>query len=332
MTFAIFMEEALYGEGGYYRRDQVPIGRGGDFITGSAHSSLFGRTTAELLNRMDRMLGKSSDFLEVGCGNGTHLRAVMEALNGKLDERRWLAADRITRRVPSGATFHISLEGIPVHSVSGLIFSYELFDALPVHRLTKTERGLEEQVVGLDSNDRFCWQESALSSPQLATLVPKSLELGQIADVADWGGLYRTLARRLSRGVIVSCDYGFERAKLFDARIRQRGTLAAYRRHRVHRDPFTNVGEQDLTAHVDFSALIEAGNSEGLETLVLTRQAAWLAALGIFDGLGDRSPRERLEAMDLLNLDGMGEEIRVLVQTKGLGAADFLDPAILTPA
>ncbi|HEY8020599.1 MAG TPA: SAM-dependent methyltransferase, partial [Thermoanaerobaculia bacterium] len=124
-------------------------------------------------------------------------------------------------------------------------------------------------------------------------------------------------------------DYGFPRERLLDARIRPHGTLAAYSRQRVHRNPFVLVGEQDLTAHVDFTALVQAGEREGLTTFALTRQALWLAACGIFEDLAGAGAEARQQAMALLDGEGMGEDIRVLVQARGVDAGAVLDPALL---
>lgn len=326
IPFADFMEEALYGEDGYYARAELPIGPDGDFVTGSSHSPLFGRTTAELLRRLDRELAAKADYLEVGHGNGAHLRAVMEASEGA---RRWLACDRVSRGSLAGVEVFRNPERLPDGSIDGLILSYELFDALPVHRLIRRPDGLRELGVDLGPGDDLTWREMALSDAALAALVPNDLEAGQIADVADWGEAYGRLARRLGRGLVVTFDYGYPRERLFDARIRKHGTLACYRRQRVHRDALADPGRQDLTAHVDFTALSEAGESAGLETVVLTRQAAWLAALGMLDGLAGRPPGERLDAMALLDLEGMGEDIRVLVQARGVDPGELVDLSLL---
>jgi len=334
VSFAVFMEEALYGEGGYYAREELPIGPQGDFVTGSSHSPLFGQTTAELLRRLDRELSAPADYLEVGYGSGAHLRAVMAAASGR---RRWLASDRVERGVPAGVEVSQSPASWPERSVNGLIFSYELFDALPVHRVIQGggqgggQAGgqLREIGVGLGAGGEFVWTEVPLSCADLGSLVPSAMEPGQIADVADWGAAYNELAHRLGRGLIVTCDYGYPRQRLFDSRVRKNGTLASYRRQRVHRDALADPGLQDLTAHVDFSALQQAGEAQGLETVAFTRQAPWLAALGILDGLAERPAGERLDAMTLLDLDGMGEDIRVLVQAREVEASELIDLALL---
>ncbi len=321
IPFATFMEEALYGEGGYYRREELPIGVEGDFVTGASFSPLFGRTTARLLRRLDDALGRPAEMFEAGYGAGEHLRHVVSSSKG----RRIRAWDRIARPVPSGVERVADLSGIG--EIEGLIFSYELFDALPVHRLVGREGGgVGELWVDVES-EGFVWREGELSDPALVDLLGGSaLVPGQVADLAPgWAPLYGELARRLGCGLLVTCDYGFERAALLDPRVRGNGTLACYTRQRVHRNPFVRVGEQDLTAHVDFTALIRAGEAAGLRTVALTRQALWLTACGLFDEMQGADAAVRLQAMALLDGEGMGEEIRVLVQARGV------DPEAILP-
>ena len=324
IPFAAFMEEALYGEGGYYRLEDVPIGEAGDYVTGSSFSPLFGRATSRLLRRLDRALGRPADFFEAAYGTGVHLGNV--ASEG---ERRLLAWDRIARSVPVGVE---RVELKDVGPIEGLIFSYELFDALPVHRLLGREGGVGELWVDLDAEGAFAWREGELSDPALPDLLGGAvLQPGQIADLAPgWVPLYTELARRLGRGLLITCDYGFERERLLDVRIRQHGTLACYTRQRVHRNPFVLVGEQDLTAHVDFTALRQAGEREGLTTVAFTRQALWLTACGLFEDLQDAGPEARQEAMALLDGEGMGEDIRVLVQARDIEAGEVLDLRMLS--
>jgi SAM-dependent MidA family methyltransferase len=322
IPFAAFMEEALYGESGYYRREDVPIGEAGDYVTGSSFSPLFGRATARLLRRLDEALGRPAVFFEAAYGTGAHLAHVAAG-----EDRRILAWDRIARTVPAGVE---RVELKDVQPIAGLIFSYELFDALPVHRLIGREGGVGELWVDLDG-EGFTWREGELSDPALPDLLSGTvLQPGQIADLAPgWVPLYTELARRLQRGLLVTCDYGFERERLLDVRIRQHGTLACYSRQRVHRNPFVLVGEQDLTAHVDFTALREAGEKAGLTTVALTRQALWLTACGLFEDLQDADPEARQEAMALLDGEGMGQDIRVLVQSRDLEAREVLDLRML---
>ncbi len=335
IPFAEVMEEALYGEGGYYRRAELPIGEAGDYVTGSSLSPLFGRATGRLLARLDGPLGRPAELFEAAYGNGAHLAAARSFFPAA-EGRRFRGWDRVARPLPPGAAVETvgDLDAIAEGSIEGMIFSYELFDALPVHRLIgRADGGLGELWVASGEDGGFAWREGELSAPALAALLRDpdvALAPGQVADLAPgWAPLYRRLARRLGRGLLVTCDYGFRRERLLDPRIRPHGTLAAYSRQRVHRNPFVLLGEQDLTAHVDFSALQSAGEAEGLTTVAFTRQALWLAACGIFADLAEAGADVRQQAMALLDGEGMGEEIRVLVQARGIDAAEALDPALL---
>jgi SAM-dependent MidA family methyltransferase len=330
IPFAVFMEEALYGEGGYYRRGDLPIGEAGDFVTGSSFSPLFGRATARLLRRLDDRLGRPADFLEAGPGTGAHLANVVATLldTGTEAERHLWGWDRVVRPLPAGVSRVEDLAEIEDGGIEGMIFSYELFDALPVHRLIgREDGGVGELWVDLDDSGGFTWREGELSDPGLAGLLGgAALQPGQVADLAPgWAPLYSQLARRLGRGLLVTCDYGYERERLLDPRVRRHGTLAAYTRQRVHRNPFVRVGEQDLTAHVDLTALREAGETAGLTTVTLTRQSFWLAACGLFADLQDAELEERRAAIALLDGEGMGEDIRVLVQARGIAVDGLFD-------
>jgi SAM-dependent MidA family methyltransferase len=215
-----------------------------------------------------------------------------------------------------------------------MVFSYELFDALPLHRLIGGADGeVHELLVSVDADGAFRFAEGELSDPQLKALLgdpARDLRPGQIADLSPhWRPLYRQLANTLERGLLITCDYGFERPQLLDDRIRHHGTLACYRRHTVHRNALADLGTQDLTAHVDFTALREEGELVGLETVAFTRQARWLVAGGVFERLRQDDPTGRLAARTLLDPEGMGEEIRVLVQARSVDAARLLDAELL---
>jgi SAM-dependent MidA family methyltransferase len=349
LPFAVVMEEALYGESGYYARDRLSIGPEGDFVTGASLSPLYGRATARLVRRLDAELdrsaigraasGRPADYLEAGFGNGEHLRTVAAQLAGG-PARRILALDRVPRPLPDWVQRLPSLRELGSAGIEGLVFSYELFDALPVHRLIAREGGALGELWVSAGADGLEYVESDLSDSALADLLgDRRLEPGQVADLSPgWGPLYRDLARALERGLLVTCDYGFERDRLLDPRIRRNGTLACYSRQRVHRDALHGLGEQDLTAHVDWTALREAGEAEGLETVTLARQARWLVAAGVFEDLqagpglpprGFGAPGASTEARMLLDGDGMGEEIQVLVQARGIDVERVLDLQVL---
>ena len=331
VPFSTFMEEALYGDGGYYRREALAIGEDGDFVTGSSLSSLFGRATARLLQRLDSALDRPAELFEAGYGTGAHLAHILSSLAEKGSAgRRVRGWDRVARRVPEGVAPVADLGGIADGEIDGLIFSYELFDALPFHRLIgRADGSVGELWVDRGTDCDFAWREGELSDPALLDLLRDpdvGLQPGQIADLAPgWAPLYAELARKLGRGLLVTCDYGYERERLLDPRVRLHGTLACYSRHRMHRNPFVLVGEQDLTAHVDFTTLRQAGEAAGLATYAFTRQALWLAACGLFEDLQGAPADTRLAAMTLLDGEGMGEDIRVLVQAREI------DPSAVLP-
>ena len=326
IPFAVFMREALYGEGGYYRREEWPVGARGDFVTGPALSPLVARASGRLLARLDGALGRAADLLEVGYGDGSHLAALARDHGGR---RRLCGVDPAARPLPSPVEACADLAPVGPGAIEGMIFSYELFDALPVHRVVGASGGLEELWVVAAPGGGFAWEQRPLSDPRLAELLARSgarLAPGQVADVApDGERLYAELARRLGRGLLVTCDYGFANGRLYDPRIRFHGTLACHRRHRLHRDALAAPGEQDLTAHVDFDLLRRSGERAGLVTVGLVSQALWLAACGLFSDLAEAPERQRHEAMALLDPEGMGSEIRVLVQARDLPVAGLFD-------
>ena len=333
IPFAEVMAEALYGEDGYYTGAVSPIGAQGDYVTGSSLSPLFAQSTAQVLRRLDRVLETEADLLEVGYGDGRHLAGVIDGLGGAKG-RRILAYDRVSREVPAGVERLAHLTLPPQDRVRGLLFSYELFDALPVNRLiVRSDGTLGELWVDLDAAGNLTYVEGPLSDAELHDALGSGgepLARGQIADIAPgWASLYRRMAGLLEVGLLVTCDYGFDRQRLFDPRVRFHGTLACYRSQRVHRDALRDLGNQDLTAHVDFSTLREVGEEQGLESVAFTRQARWLLACGLFDRIPTDDQASRLQAIDLLNPEGMGEEIRVLVQTRGVEAERLLDLELL---
>jgi SAM-dependent MidA family methyltransferase len=229
--------------------------------------------------------------------------------------------------VPTG-NFQASPE-IPMAISAGCIFSNELIDALPVHRVVMQAGGLREIFVGLRDgqfldvvapvstcaiNEYFATQSIALQEDQHA-------EAG--LEACDW---ITEVARRLGRGYILAIDYGHPAADLFDEH-HMRGTLLAYREHRVSEAYYAAPGEQDLTAHVNFTALETWGKRAGLETAEFTSQTAFLLALGQKNEFADlydaeqteaERVRARLQLKTLIHPEGMGERFSVLIQRKGV--------------
>ena len=318
------MEEALYGEGGYYNRPSSRSARGGDFVTGSAPAELFGRATARLLDRLDELSADRHDAR----GRLRRRRAPRRRGGGR-SARRLLGWDRMAR--PAGGVERLEALDELAEPVDGMVFSYELFDALPVHRLIGRGGWAGGALGRPRRRGRLRLAVGPLSDAALALCLGGStLETGQVADVLRAGGRSTPSWPRSWARAAGHFDYGYERRRLFDPRVRPHGTLACYRSHRVHRDALSDVGEQDLTAHVDFTTLCETGEAAGLETFAFTRQARWLIALDLFsdlEGAPDLQMRQR--ATTLLDPEGMGDQIRVLVQGRGIDAAEVFDVTLL---
>jgi SAM-dependent MidA family methyltransferase len=194
-----------------------------------------------------------------------------------------------------------------------------------LHELTVVDRDGEldwgERIAGRAYVDYFAERAIALDD-------------GQFADVSlDWAALYGDICGVVERGLIVTFDYGYPQETLFRSRMRRYGTAAAYSQQRVSRDLLANPGRQDLTAHINFTDLIRAGERAGFATLYFDRQAKFLLALGItehelFKPIDEVSAESLAAGVELLDRrdearrlvlpDGIGEEIRVLVQAKGM--------------
>lgn len=334
LSFRDFMETALYYPAlGYYARPENPVSRGGDYVTAPLLSPVFsfgiGRLVRELVSRSE---GGVCSFVDIGCGDGSLVRAVAQELAGS--DVRFFGVDRSLSRAEdaSGVQFVATLEEVP-RDGTHLLFSNELFDAFPFARLVQRGEHLHELWV-TEREGVLDWSEHEASPLYEDYFAERGVELrdGQFADVSlEWGAYYADLARFGSRSLLVTIDYGFPDHKLFDSRIRRFGTAASYSAQRVHRDLLAAPGEQDLTAHVNFGDLLRAGERGGAATLFDDRLAKFLLTLGItehplfqpvagVDGVEEamalREARE--EARRLVLPDGIGEEMRVLVQAKNL--------------
>ena len=298
MPFARFMELALYDpDGGYYRAASARPGRGGDFITAPELHPIFGGSLATAIEEIWRHIGGPAPFVvrELGAGTGALAVAILDSLRDtgspllgavvyepvEVDERRYAAFAARLEASGHGARHRLPT-GAPI---VGVILGNEVLDALPVHRVRQRGGTLREVAVDLGADDGFVEVEIAPSTPSVATyLAGAGVELvdGQTAEFAlgleTWIG---DVTRDLDRGVLLLIDYGAPAAELYDPVRRRDGTLRAYVRHQVHDDPYRHVGRQDLTAHVDVTAVERAAHEVGLSTIGVTTQAEALMGLGI---------------------------------------------------
>jgi SAM-dependent MidA family methyltransferase len=345
ITFAEYMEACLYHrEFGYYAKaDQRPRQ---DYFTSVEARPLFGRLFARQLHEMWAQLGSPSTFslIEAGAGTGELAKQILDFTAGEwssfYEALQYVGVERSeSRRTAQSKVLatHIarghasSAAEISGEISCGCIFSNELLDAMPVHRVIQKNGALREVYVSA-GDAGFCGQLEAPSTPQLGRYFEKqgvALSDEQHAEVCLEAAAWTEAAgSRLHRGFVLTIDYGHEARELYDEH-HMLGTLLAYERHRASEDYFRAPGQQDLTAHVNFTAVDLWGQRAGLVRTGFTSQTNFLLALARvsdFEDLqsDDMSPdqqtRARLLFKTLINPEGMGETFRVLIQHKGVDA------------
>jgi SAM-dependent MidA family methyltransferase len=344
IPFAEFMEACLYDPAhGYYSRPERT--RFADYYTSVDVHSVFGRLLARQLEEMWRLLDRPAEFwvAEPAAGVGRLASQILDFCAANLPEfylalryaaveqsnaRRTAHADTIGKHVAAGRAE--SSAELPARITHGCILSNELFDAMPVHRVICRDKRLQEIFVALE-NGQFVDVVAPLSTPCIADYFSSqgiALQEGQQAELSlaacDW---IAGAAARLNQGFVLTIDYGYEARVLYSERF-PRGTLLAYRNHRVSEDLYAAPGEQDLTAHVNFTALDLWGAGAGLVPVGIVPQSRFLLALGRGNEFADlydagQSETDRIRAQmqlsSLLHPEGMGETFQIMIQRKGIG-------------
>jgi SAM-dependent MidA family methyltransferase len=353
LPFRDFVEVALYHpELGYYAKRARPET---DYVTSPRLSPLFATTLGNLIREFSGRTGdEASTVVDIGCGDGTLIRSVsttdleprasglsLPATQPVLGPRSsvlgFYGVDRSLERLSPEAVgnpdlhFVRSLQEVP-HEGAHLVFANELFDAFPFARLVQRDEHLHELWV-TERDGQLDWTEHEAPGPYEDYFAARGIELddGQFVDVSlDWGDSYREICSFVKHGLIVTFDYGFPQEQLFHSRVRRFGTAAAYRAQRVTRDLLSSPGDQDLTAHINFTDLIRAGEESGFTTLFFDRQAKFLLALGAAEDPILRTQPKTIEELQvhenarrLILPDGIGEDIRVLVQGRGMSEAGW---------
>ena len=343
ITFAEFMRECLYHPAhGYYSRPSAR--RFGDYYTSVDVHPIFGRLLARQFAEMWELLGSPRPFVLVESAAGTgrlaghildfSVRALPEfyaALEYVAVERSGpRRAEHSARLAEHAAAGRVSSAGeIPRAIPAGCIFSNELLDALPAHRVVLEQGALKEMYVGFE-DQRFTEVVGEPSMPTLERYFGEqgiALGEGQQAEVCfeacDW---IESAGRALERGFVLTIDYGHEARTIYDEH-HNRGTLLAYRDHKITENLLDVPGEQDLTAHVNFTAVDLCGRRAGLARTGLVTQSQFLVALGRGNEFADlydpgQSEMEKLRARlllkNLIHPEGLGEKFLVLIQRKGV--------------
>ncbi|MEA5509746.1 class I SAM-dependent methyltransferase [Crocosphaera sp. UHCC 0190] len=348
ITFADYMNLVLYHpQEGYYSSGQVKIGSQGDFFTAASLGSDFGELLAEQFIEMADILAEKEGFtlVEIGAGSGvlaadilTYLQkhysdfydkfnyVIIEESTGLIEQQKALLkdVDKVT---------WTSWEDINDNSIIGCIFSNELIDAFPVHQIVIQNQVLKEiYVTWADNQIKEIIQD--LSTPRLLdyfklieidfpnNTYPENYRTEINLKALDW---LETVNNKLNKGYLLTIDYGYTAPKYYHPQ-RYQGTLKCYYKHRHHHDPYLNIGQQDITAHVDFTALEKQGKLLELETLGLTEQGLFLMTLGLGNRLSELSngnyslPEifKRRDALhQLIDPTGLGG-FKVLIQGKSL--------------
>lgn len=344
LTFARFMEIALYDPArGYYRGAVARPGRAGDFLTAPEASPIFGRTLARFARGVHAAIGAPGTLTirEHGAGTGALAGPLVEELiasDGGPDAVEYLVAEVEPARLDA---VRLALAGHPAATVQpddgrpidGLVIANEVLDALPTHRVVRRGDHLREVLVAIRPDGELADVEGDPTTPALAArIAAESIELadGQHAEVClaldEW---VDRAAAGLARGVLLLIDYGHPAADLYDTKRRAAGTLATYLGHRVGEDPYRAIGRQDITAHVDVTAVERAARAAGIDHLGTTTQAEFLDRLGAGELLVAEQTRPgaslqayletRSALVRMIDPGAMGR-FRVMAFGRGLGA------------
>ena len=341
VPFDRYMELALYHpQHGYYSADRSRYGRDGDYLTAPTASEWYPRVVARLLSRLVRRCGPLR-MVDVAAGDGSLLAGLMEALepgsNELLSEvvaveRSPAMRQRQTERFGAAPVrCNADLISVAANASPTVVHASELFDAQPVVRVVG--RGGELNELWVTVNDgSLGWQERPARDSVEAYFARHGVELAddQIAEanLAATDLHRRVLRTAAGAGLCLVLDYGYEARRLFNPRGRRGGSLATFAGHQVGRDPLQAPGRIDLTAHVNWDDLRQAGAEEDWTELGLWPLAEFLVRAGIADELEERgfgieaeldaaTVTARQEVKRLLDPEGMGSDLKMLVQARG---------------
>lgn len=292
ISFARYMDLALYAPGlGYYTAGAAKLGECGDFATAPEISPLFARAVARQLAQL--VASGAEEILELGAGSGRLAAGALLEMErgGRLPQRYRIleVSPELRERQRALLASHaprllerVSWVDVLPRRIHGVVLANEVLDALPVHVVAWREQDILERGVALESG-AFVWRERPADAQLLRAAQAIEVAPPYVSEIGLHArALVATLAQRLERGVLLFIDYGFGRAEYYHPQ-RNTGTLMCHYRHRVHDDPFALPGLQDITAHLDFTAVAKAAQQEGLALLGYTTQAQFLLNCGLID-------------------------------------------------
>lgn len=341
INFEDFMKMALYHPGlGYYSRETTEIGRHGDFYTSPHLHPIFGAMIGRQIFEMWKIMEKPSfQIVEMGAGEGYLAMDILEYL-GKTQSEEFgefftglsytiieisPVFRRRQQRLLNGFSKKVrwvnDIEEID--TLTGCLLSNELLDSFPV-RLIEMAEDLDEIYVSIDEGGnlieikRPCSEEIRDYLEEFKVKLPSGYRTEINLRIRDW---LIEVSERFREGFILTIDYGYPACGYY-SETRNRGTLLCYHGHRIEEDPFKYVGEQDITAHVNFSSLKKWGEEVGLKTIGYCEQGPFLVSLGIDEIIEELygevpDPVEVSKIKGLIMPEGMGESHKVMIQYKG---------------
>jgi len=328
LNFARFMELALYAPGlGYYVAGAHKLGKGGDFVTAPELSSLFSKCVAAQCAEVIKAI-PGADILELGAGSGRMALDILKelkALNAlprhyyilelspDLQERQRIL---LAQHAPELLERVRWVDRLP--QLKGIILANEILDAMPVHRFKKNDELMEYYV---DSrNNKLQWELKPAGSELKEAWSSYDIELrpGYESEInLQLPSFIKSLEESLQQGLMLFIDYGFPRHEYYHLE-RSMGTLMCHYQQQAHGDPLILLGIQDITAHVDFTQLAEAGLNAGLELAGFLNQASFLINCGLSELMQNTTTNELLAVKQLILPTEMGELFKVMGFTKAL--------------
>jgi SAM-dependent MidA family methyltransferase len=340
IPFSVFMNLALYAPSmGYYVAGQQRFGKAGDFVTAPMLGNLFGACLARQIVETFKTIGGDCSILEFGAGSGALAATLLQELadHDSLPARYLILEPSpdlqhqqqrtIEQVVPQHADRVAWLESIPAEPLTGVIVANEVLDAMPVELFTVDDAGTPQQLMVTTGGNGFKWDSKVATGVLADKITNLSLPPGYSSELNPAiDGWVSMLSKSLEQGVALLIDYGFPRAEYYHPQ-RTGGTLMCHFRHHAHTDPLIHVGIQDITAHVDFTAVAEAALVADLHVAGYTTQAHFLLSCGLTEMLAndDMPMAERMAANHQIQIltspAEMGELFKVMALTKNYASA-----------
>ena len=345
ITFAEFMRIALYEPGVGYYSSKSPIGQAGDYFTSPTAHPVFGFLISLQIRIMWESIGRPPKFfvVEIGSGNGLLAKDILNYIQFENDPFKealnYITIDRTISHSDNLSLMNLQKilsDRIPLSNIEGCFISNELIDAFPVHRFKIQNGTLKEIFVSLDHNRDFV---EIIENPstekildRISNVMPVLPEnfVGEVnLDINPW---VKEVSRALKRGFVITIDYGHLSNELYSP-IRSSGTIQTYYKHANGFSPYENIGNQDITAHVDFSQLISEGDYYGLNPIMLGTQSEYLKKMGfmkIYNTLRNtdmnlvEKQANMMGMLELIRPEGLGS-FKILIQEKGSGISEFTE-------